>query len=136
MSFASPRIKKMTLNAEVGDHFIYPIKGFPLPYGDPRDPENNYDPDNIYTPPSASSVGGLNLASLDYDPFYQFRGFIVMGNQTTSIVMVVFVNGSIGRFDNITIADGQGWTQVQGISLKMILSRGSGTTATGVHPII
>jgi hypothetical protein len=125
----------------VGEHFNYPIQGYPVPNGKVKadgtviDPAALFDPDSMYVEPTASTIGGLILAKGDYNPKVQFRGFEVHGAQTLSTVMVMFANHSIGRYDNITIAAGGGCYRLDNLILLMILSTANGTTASGVHPI-
>lgn len=141
MSIAIPRPRATLPKLAVGEHFIYPISGLTIPFGKKNaagtliDPANFYDPDEIYSAPTAGAVGGLDLSrGIDYNPGIQFRGFIVLGNQTGSVVMAMLANQSIIRLDNITIADGTGWVQVTGFIFLMILCSANGTTCTGLHP--
>lgn len=93
----------------------------------------NTDVQSNFRNPSVSSVGGIDFTLLlDYEPNFPMRGFEVHGAQDETIVMVEFMNGSIGRYDNITITAGAGWVEVTGKWIRKILKE---TTATGVYPV-
>jgi hypothetical protein len=97
---------------------------------------NKYsDPDGIFTNPESGTIGGLDLSEKAYDPEFIFRGFEVHGVQNATVVMVEFADGSIGRYDNITIVEGSGWVEISGKWFNKILSEDDGTTATGIIPL-
>lgn len=142
MGIATPRQKMTVPKLAVGEHFIYPSAGYPIPFGAKNasgmliDPANLYDPDEIYVAPTTGAIGGLNLSrGIDYNPFLQFRGFEVHGVQSGSVVMGMFANGSTFRYDNLTIASGAAHIEISGKIMIMIYCSANGTTASGVHPL-
>lgn len=94
------------------------------------------DTQHLVRDPTASTNGGVDLTTgVDYEPYKWMRGFEVHGVQSQAVIMVQFANGSIGRFDNITITADMGWWTVSGYWIKKILCTSRGTTATGVRPL-
>ena len=120
-------VKAMSPDTQLNFNFNQPIRGTA------RAGYPNTDVQSNFRNPSVSDIGGIDFAlGSDYDPAFPMRGFEVHGTQSETIVMVEFMDGSKGRYDNITIVAGAGWVEVTGKWIRKILKE---TTATGVYPL-